>query len=189
MACEPPVVVLDACVLYPFHLRNLLIQCAFDRLIDARWAAEIHDEWIRSLLADNPGVAREALERTRDLMNRVLPNALVVGYESHIPKVALRDADDRHVVAAGIAAQASLIVTWNIRDFPPRELAKHSLKPMTPDELLANLFEGAPELLIAATARARLNLTKSAAAEFLDTLRRQKLHRFAKAMMTHATRL
>jgi hypothetical protein len=36
MACRPPVAVYDAGVLYPFHLRNLLVQCAADRLVDAR---------------------------------------------------------------------------------------------------------------------------------------------------------
>ena len=35
MASNPPVAVYDACVLYPFHLRNILIQCAFDGLVEA----------------------------------------------------------------------------------------------------------------------------------------------------------
>ena len=54
MAFEPPIAVYDACVLYPFHLRNLLVQCAVDRLVDARWTDEIHDEWIRKLSANGP---------------------------------------------------------------------------------------------------------------------------------------
>ena len=36
MASKAPVAVYDACVLYPFHLRNVLIQCAFDGLVDTR---------------------------------------------------------------------------------------------------------------------------------------------------------
>jgi len=48
MAYDPPIVVYDANVLYPFHLRNLLIQCAVDRLVAARWTDEIHEEWIRA---------------------------------------------------------------------------------------------------------------------------------------------
>jgi hypothetical protein len=46
MAFEPAVTVFDACILYPFHLRNVLIQAAVDRLVEARWTDEIHDEWI-----------------------------------------------------------------------------------------------------------------------------------------------
>ncbi len=38
MPYKPPVAIYDACVLYPFHLRNLLVQCAVDRLVDARWS-------------------------------------------------------------------------------------------------------------------------------------------------------
>ena len=60
MASDPPVVVYDACVLYPFHLRNLLIQLAVEGLVPARWTDAIHVEWIRSLAkADN--VSRERL--------------------------------------------------------------------------------------------------------------------------------
>ena len=34
---EPSVAVFDACILYPFHLRNVLVQAAVDRLVEARW--------------------------------------------------------------------------------------------------------------------------------------------------------
>jgi hypothetical protein len=50
MASDPPVAVYDACVLYPFHLRNILIQCAFDGLVEARWTDDIQNEWIPALL-------------------------------------------------------------------------------------------------------------------------------------------
>jgi hypothetical protein len=46
----------------------------------------------------------ERLQNTRRLMNDALPTAMVSGYENHVPEVSLPDPDDRHVVAAGIAA-------------------------------------------------------------------------------------
>ena len=49
MASEPPVAVYDACVLYPFHLRNVVVQCAFDGLVDARWTDDIHAAWMRNI--------------------------------------------------------------------------------------------------------------------------------------------
>ena len=49
MAFEPSVAVFDACVLYPFHLRNVVVQAAVDRLVEARWTDEIHEEWMRKL--------------------------------------------------------------------------------------------------------------------------------------------
>lgn len=56
MASKPPVAVYDACVLYPFHLRNVLIQCAFNGLVAARWTDAIHAEWIRNVAASVTGL-------------------------------------------------------------------------------------------------------------------------------------
>jgi hypothetical protein len=184
MAYKPPVAIYDACVLYPFHLRNLLVQCAVDRLVDARWSDGIHDEWIRNLATNNPSVSIDRLHATRDLMNAVLPDARVSDYEHHIPTIDLPDADDRHVVAAAIVAGASLIVTWNGRDFPVKELARHQLRRQTPDLFLMNLYDAVPDVVVAATANARRNLRKSriSAVEFIKTLERQKLRKFAAAM-------
>ena len=56
MASKPLVAVYDACVLYPFQLRNVMIQCAFDGLIEARWTDDIHDESIRNLASNVPGL-------------------------------------------------------------------------------------------------------------------------------------
>lgn len=50
--------------------------------------------------------------------------AMVNGYEEQIPIVNLPDPNDRHVVAAGITAGASIILTWNLRHFPAKELKK-----------------------------------------------------------------
>src|SRR5258708_2478873 len=133
MAYESPVAIYDACVLYPFHLRNLLVQCAVDRLVEARWTDEIHEEWIRSLSASNPALSPRHLYAARDLMNAVLPAATVSDYEAITPDIVLPGADDRHVVAAAVAAGASVIVTWNVRDFPATELRKYRLRAQTPD--------------------------------------------------------
>lgn len=106
MALEPITVICDACVLYPFHLRNILVQASVDGLYEARWTDEIHDEWIRSLLADIPAIPPERLENTRRLMEMALPNARIDGYQHYIDKLALPDPDDRHVVAAALEANA-----------------------------------------------------------------------------------
>jgi len=110
MHYKPPVAVYDACVLYPFHLRNLLIQCAVDGLVEARWTDDIHAEWIRNLAANTAGLSTERLKATRDLMKRVLPEAEVADYHSLVPSLQLPDPDDRHVLAAAIAGRASIIV-------------------------------------------------------------------------------
>lgn len=50
---RPPVVLLDANLLYPFHLRNLLVQFAVERLIDVWWtdASGVMDAQIKTIPA------------------------------------------------------------------------------------------------------------------------------------------
>ena len=55
-----------------------------DRLVDARWTDEIHDEWIRNLAANVPAIAIERLQITPGLMHQALPNALVSSYNGRI---------------------------------------------------------------------------------------------------------
>jgi hypothetical protein len=186
MAFEPSVAVFDACVLYPFHLRYILIQLAVDRLVEARWTDQIHNEWIRNLAASGP-----AFQNTRRLMNAALSSASVDGYQEHVPKVTLPDPDDRHVVAAGIASSASIILTWNLRHFPMRELKKFGLRRETPDAFMSGLYDKVPGLVIDSLANARRNLTKTrlSASDFITILKGQMLADLAKRAQRHLTQL
>jgi hypothetical protein len=143
-AFEPSVAVFDACILYPFHLRNILVRAAVDRLVEARWTDQIQNEWIRNLVRATSSVQVERLSITRKLMNDALPAATVSGYEDYVATVNLPNPDDRHVAAAGIAAGAAMILTWNPRDFPEKELKKFGLRKQTPDTFLTNLYEKVP---------------------------------------------
>jgi hypothetical protein len=55
------------------HLRNIVVQVAVDRLVEARWTDEVHDEWIGNLAADAPTIPVERLQTTRRLLNDALP--------------------------------------------------------------------------------------------------------------------
>ncbi len=188
---ESSVAVFDACILYPFHLRNIIVQAAVDRLVEARWTDEIHDEWIRNLAADAPTIPLERLQRTRRLMADALPGATVSGYQDLIPTVSLPDPDDRHVVAAAIAAGASVILTWNLRDFSAAELEKRGLRRQTPDAFLADLYDKVPDLTVGSLANARRNLSKTrvSAAAFIDILANQKLAGLTARFKKHLTDL
>jgi hypothetical protein len=61
--------VIDACVLYSAPVRDLVIRLAQANLLRPRWTADIHDEWMRSVLGNNPHISRDRLERTRQLMD------------------------------------------------------------------------------------------------------------------------
>jgi PIN domain len=191
MALEPSIAVFDACILYPFHLRNILVQAAVDRLVEARWTDAIHEEWIRNLAANAPAIPIERLEITRRLMNDALPRALIIGYEELIPRITLPDPNDRHVVAAAIISDATLVLTWNLRHFPATELKRFGLRRMTPDAFLSKLFDKVPYLVIGSLANARQNLSKAriSASEFVGILENQKLVQLAKRVEKYAAEL
>ena len=118
---------LDACVLYPAPLRDLLLSLAAAGLYRAKWSQQIHDEWTRKLIANRPELDLERLRITCTKMNVAVPDSLVTGYEDLIDSLHLRDPDDRHVLAVAIRSDTDAIITFNQRDFDESELAKYDI--------------------------------------------------------------
>ena len=83
--------ILDACVLYPAPLRDLLMHLALTDLFRAKWTEAIHEEWIRSVLENRPDLTRGQLERTRQLMDAHVRDCIVTDYEDLIPALTLPD--------------------------------------------------------------------------------------------------
>ena len=165
---------LDANVLYPAPLRDLLLQLAVTDLYKARWTAAIHQEWIENLLLNEPYRERAALERTRNLMDSKTRDCLVTGYEPLIPALTLPDQDDRHVLAAAIVGRCDMIVTQNIRDFPKASLAPFGIDVQHPDEFLCNHLNLAQGAFCSCVQkiRRRLKHPPYTAEDYLDTLTR-----------------
>ena len=173
---RPSPVILDANLLYPFHLRNLLVQLSVDSIITPRWTERIHEEWIGNLVAAGKA-PRSRLLVTLALMNDALPEADVRGWEAFMEGLALPDPDDCHVLAAALVAGAKTILTMNLRDFPASALAVHGVVAVHPDDFLCGLHDADPELFRASTEAAHANLSRSvpSVADYLDTLERQGL--------------
>lgn len=173
----PITAVYDANVLYSAPLRDLFIRLAQAGLILPRWTNEIHEEWIRNVVQDYHTITREKAERVRDLMNAHVRECLVTGYEELTESLSLPDPDDRHVLAAAIRANAEVIVTFNLKDFPAGVLASHNIEALHPDEFLMSLFDAAPGPVCAAVKRQREGLRNppKTAEELLATLESQGL--------------
>jgi hypothetical protein len=118
----PSSAVLDACVLYPASVRDLLVRLASAGVYRAYWTRRILDECFSSIAEARPDIAGK-LGRTRRLMEEALPDAMVEDDETLAAALVLPDEKDRHVLAAAIRAGARVIVTVNLRDFPPEALA------------------------------------------------------------------
>ena len=160
----------DASVLYSSELRNLLMHLALTGLFRAKWSADIHAEWISALLRNRPDLTREKLERTRMLMDQHATDALVTGYGELIPGLQLPDPKDRHVLAAAICSRADVIVTFNLRDFPPKAMAAFGIEAQRPDEFILHLLDLAPDIVAGADHRLSLKNPAKTIAEYLKTL-------------------
>ena len=169
--------VLDACVLFPTVLREILIDAAQAGLYAPVWSRRILDEWRHA--ADRQGLAA-GVEIA--LLESRLPAALVAplgGAEG----LDLPDPADRHVVETALAAGAPVIVTANLRDFPRGALAAVGLGAVHPDEFLRDLYLRAPDAISGAVAATQRRADAAGGAMTRkDLLRRARLPRLAKAM-------
>ena len=136
-------VVLDACVLIPPVLCDILLRCAeTPALYRPRWTVQILDEVSRN----QERAARLTPDRVaswRRVVGAVFPEALIEGYQ-HFEAECLNHADDRHVLAAAIRIEADTIVTFNTRHFQPEALQPWGVAARTPDEYLNVLYDHAP---------------------------------------------
>ncbi len=167
----------DACVLYPAPLRDFLMHLALTDLFRARWTHEIHDEWIRNLLAVRPDLKPKQLVRTRELMDAHIRDCIVTGYQGLVTGLKLPDPNDRHVLAAAIRTGAAVIVTYNLADFPADYVAQFGIEAQHPDEFITHLIDLSPGLVCAAAKRHRASLKSppKTVDAYLDTLTNQRL--------------
>jgi hypothetical protein len=168
---------LDANVLYPAPVRDLLLQLAATDIYNARWTAEIHREWMENLLKNEPHRQRAVLERTRDLMNKAARDALITGYESLVESLELPDPNDRHVLAAAIVGRCDVIVTANLKDFPEAALVPFGIEAQHPDEFLCHQLNLAQGLFCTCVRKIRQRLKNPpfTVDEYLDILTRNGL--------------
>ena len=143
-------VILDANVLYPAPLRDFLLNLAIQDLFIPQWTNQIQFEWSDNLLTNRPDLKKSQLDRTIRLMNEVFPKANVVNYKKLEKGIKLPDANDKHVLAAAIKSNSGLIVTFNIKDFPKKELKKYEVERIQPDEFIMNLMKLDKSLVIEA---------------------------------------
>jgi predicted nucleic acid-binding protein len=163
--------VLDANVIWGAPLRDTLLWAAWYGLFRPVWSEEILAEMVRTLKQLRAGLDPAAIDRTAARMQQAFPTAMVAGYQHLIPRLT-NDPEDRHVLAAAVQSGATVIVTWNVDDFPTRACAPYGIEVQTPDEFLSRLWQEDMTGMVAAITTQADNLKRPARTprEVLDKL-------------------
>ncbi|MEC7762906.1 MAG: PIN domain-containing protein [Pseudomonadota bacterium] len=136
-------VLIDACVLYPTVMREMVIGVAKAGLIDPKWSPRILEEWARAAAKLGPG--QEALARAEiAALEADWPRASFRPKDGDMSRLSLPDPNDVHVLASAIASSADVLMTMNIKDFPRQMLGHEGLVLASPDPFLLGLYEEAP---------------------------------------------
>lgn len=170
---------LDANVLYSYTLRDLFVTLG-TLGVSIRWSDQIEAEFLAARIRKRPD-HQPRVERTLELMRLAIPRYRAVASDRKISELNLPDPEDRHVLAAAIQAGAEVIVTANLRDFPPHALAFHGIEALTPDQALQALLDENPERMVEAITEVRGRMVEPPLSleDWLDRLRKMGCHQTA----------
>jgi len=183
---------LDACVLVPSALRDVLLEVGTTPAFRPLWSEKIETEMEQAILRLHTKRDRDQEEsqgyvaRLRRQMNKALPDAQVRDWESMMPLVPeMRDPDDRHVVAAALVGRADVIVTFNLKDFEDASLPG-DLFSQSPDDFLLDLIGLFPGVVLNAldtiASRTGRKGPKWTVDDLLARLQIEELHGFVDAV-------
>jgi PIN domain len=165
-------VVLDTCALLPPRLSDVLFDLALEGLYLPHWTAEIEAEFLRNFqavtAAATPGTAarrlgafRAAARMRHEIFGHMEPGAI-----ARVP--AAVDKKDAHVASAALmlarsadaGADKVFLVTANLEDLPPGELASRGVVTLSPGAFVDALHAAAPARVEGAVTRTLADLKK-----------------------------
>ena len=174
---------LDANVIYPTVMREVLLGVAAAGLFTPLWSDRILEEWARAARKLGPEGEAQARGEIALLRGR-WPDASVTWPPSLENRLWLPDVHDTHVLAAAIAGHADTIVTMNAQDFPRHILAEEGLTRSDPDALMMGFHAAHPET-VAHVCRGVLDTARRLSGDnwqMRALLKKARLPRLAKAL-------
>lgn len=136
----------DTCTVFGAVLNDLLLRIAEAGAFRPLWSAEVLEELERNIA---PKIGADKARRRVEHMREAFPDAEVLGYEALVDKMTC-DPKDRHVLAAAVRADAAVLVTFNLKDFPRSALDPYDLEAVHPDEFLLDQLDLFPGLVLSA---------------------------------------
>ncbi len=167
--------VLDTNIIYPLEVRDIMMWFAYYELFTPKWSATIFTEWKNVM--ERKRIAENEIQKRISILESIFPDAEVKDYQELVPSLELPDPNDRHVLAAAIKANAHIIVTNNLKDFPESYLSKFGIKAISADDFLTDLIDLNTAIALEAFKALVLNRTNPEmnAFEVLDIFRSRGL--------------
>jgi hypothetical protein len=155
----------DACVLVAPLKRNMLLTLAAADFFRIRWSAAVLDETERAIcrIRKCRGFSSAAADagKARRAMEEAFEEASVAGFDARLSEwPGLPDPGDAHVIAAAAHTRADVIVTDNLRHFPPQILAPLGIEARSADAFLADTIDLDQATAVHALAEMRTRLKR-----------------------------
>jgi len=141
-----PLALLDANVLVQASVRDTLLRLAEYAAYRPLWSIDIINE-VKRTLESKLGIAAERTVWLETQLREHFPEAWVEDY-AHLIPLMQNDRKDRHVLAAAVHAKATVVVTYNLRDFPVHSTMPWRLTAVGPSRLLKSLYRDQPALML-----------------------------------------
>ncbi|MCH8466833.1 MAG: PIN domain-containing protein [Roseinatronobacter sp.] len=179
--------VLDACVLYPSVLREILLGLAVRGVFVPLWSTRILGEWQRAAARLGPEGAAIAT-REIAMLRATWPQAEIAADSALESRLWLPYKADAHVLATALTGGAAWIITQNLRDFPARALGAEGVRAQSPDDfLMARWLEsGQPVEAAVHAAQAATEAASGRNQPLRALLKRARLPRLGKALGAEA---
>ncbi len=167
--------VLDACVLLPSRLSDVLFDLMLEGLYFAYWTGAVEAEFLRNWPAVHPDAALSGVRRLKAFQRATRNGHIVFGHENpaimqRVP--ALVHANDRHLVAAALVLvngldeeehpeqHKVLVVSSNTKHLAVADSRKLGVEVVKPGDFLDGLFAADPDRAFRAIAKSLSDLKK-----------------------------
>ena len=140
-------VFLDANVLVPVSLTDLLLRLAELGLLEPFWSPRVLADATKAVQTRRPDLNPAAVRRRFASMAAAFPDAMVGEDGLDLTDYSSPDPDGRLVIGAAHRSPARTIITRNLPHFPEAGLARHGLSAQSPDSLLLDLLASQPGTL------------------------------------------
>lgn len=136
---------LDTNVLYGATLCDTMLRIAEQGAYRPHWSKDVLGELVEVLVRE-AGISRARADRRVAEMQRAFPLAAVEDYDLLVDAMTC-DPKDRHVLAAAVQARCEVVVTFNVKDFPPESTEPHQISVVTPDAFLLDQLDLHPPMV------------------------------------------